>query len=92
MLAIERPAARGKNLCRRRRRTNHVAESVHRATFQVHASEKRRRHALLAFAQKSVCLIGSGDVAGKKNHARRLNLREQGREARRHLGPVKAGD
>src|ERR1700692_5042846 len=31
MLAKERPAARGKNLCRRRRRTKHVAETVHSA-------------------------------------------------------------
>ena len=92
MLAKERPAARGKNLCRRRRRTEHVAETVHRAAFKVHASEKRRRHALLAFAQKSVRLLSSGDVAGKQDHARRLNLREQGSEARRHLGPVEADD
>ncbi len=92
MLAKKRAAARGKNLCRRRRRTDHVAETVHRAAFKVHASEKRRGHALLAFAQKSMRLLSSGDVAGKQNHARRLNLREQGSEARRHLGPVEADD
>ncbi len=92
MLAKERPAARGKNLCRRRRRTDHVAEAVHGATFKVHAGEKRRANVLLAFAQKSVRLLGSSDVAGKENHARRLNLREQGREARRHRVPVEADD
>src|SRR5450759_2343048 len=52
MLAEERPAARGKNLCRRRRRTKHVAETVHGAAFEVDASEKRRGHALLALAQE----------------------------------------
>src|ERR1019366_5192527 len=73
MLAEERPAARGKNLCRRRRRTKHVAETVHGAAFEVDASEKRRGHALLAFAQKSVGLLSSGDVASEQNHARRLD-------------------
>ena len=92
MLAKKRAAARGKNLGRRRRPTDHVAETIHRAAFKIDASEKRRGNALLAFAQKSVRLRGPGDVAGKQNHARRLNLREQGSEARRHLGPVEADD
>ncbi len=92
MLAKERPAARGKNLRRRRRRAKHTAKPVHGAAFLVHASEKRRGHALLAFAQKSVRLLRPGDVAGKQNHSRRLNLRKQGSEARRHSGPIKADD
>ena len=92
MLAKERAAARGKNLCRRRRWTDHVAESVYGAAFKVYASEKRRGHALLAFAQKSMRLLSSGDVAGKQNHPRRLNLGGQGSEPRGHLGPVEADD
>ena len=92
MLAKERAAARAKNLRRRRRRTDHIAEAVHGTAFKVHAREKRRGHALLAVAQKSVRLLSSGDVAGKQNHARRLNLREQGSEARGHRGPVEADD
>src|ERR1700687_1124345 len=37
-------------------------------------------------------LLSSGDIAGKQNHACGLNLREQGSEAWRHLGPVEADD
>ncbi len=92
MLAKERAAARGKSLRRSGRRAEHVAETIHRAAFKVHASEKRRGHALLAFPQKSVRLLSSRDVAGKQNHPRRLNLREQGSEPRRHLGAVEADD
>ena len=92
MLAIEGAAARGKNLCRRRCPTDHVAETIHRAAFKIDASEKRRGNALLALTQKSVRLRGSGNVAGKQDHARRLNLRKQGNEVRRHLGPVEADD
>src|SRR5260370_32214683 len=92
MLAKERSTARSKNLCRRRRRTEHFAETIHGTAFKVHASEKRRRYALLAFVQESVRLLGSGDIAGKQNHTRRPNLREQGGEPRRHLGPVEADD
>jgi hypothetical protein len=50
----------------RRRRADHVAETVHRAAFEVDAGEKRSGHALLAFAQKSMRLLGSSDVAGKQ--------------------------
>src|SRR5208337_1755252 len=92
MLAKERPAARGKDFSRRRRRPDHIAETVYRAALKVDAGEKRRGHALLAFAQKSMRLLSPGDVAGEQNHAGRLNLREQGSEVRRHLGPVEADD
>src|SRR6266852_8828454 len=37
-------------------------------------------------------LRSSRDVTGKEDHARWLNLREQGSEAWRHLGPVEADD
>src|SRR6267378_2322101 len=90
MLAKERTVARRKNFCRRRRRTHRVAETVHGAAFEVHTSEKRRGHTFLAFAQQSMRLLSSGDIAGKQNHPRRLNLREQGSETWRHLGPVEA--
>src|SRR5208282_2391565 len=92
MLAKERAAARGKNLGRRRRPTDHVAETIHRAAFKIDATEKRRGNALLAFPQERVRLLSAGDVAGKQNHACWLDLREQGSEARRHLGPVEADD
>jgi hypothetical protein len=39
-----------------------------------------------------VRLLSSGDIAGKQNHACRLNLPEQGSEAWGHLGPVEADD
>src|SRR5208282_2185841 len=92
MLAKKRSASGGKNFCRRRRRTEHVAEAVDGAAFQVDACEKRRGYALLAFAQKSVRLIGCDDVAGEEDHARGLNFLEQGSEAWRCLGPVEADD
>src|SRR3982074_1036790 len=92
MLAKKRAAARGKNLRRRRRRTKNVAETVYGAAFKVHASEKRRRNALLALAEKGVRLLGAGDVADKQNHSRWLNLGEQGSDARRHLSSVETDD
>ncbi len=92
MLAKKRAAARGKNLRRRRRRAEHAAETIHRAAFQIHASEKRRGDALLAFAQKDMRLFRPSDVARKQNHPRRLNLRKQGSEPRRHLGSIEADD
>src|ERR1700674_2367431 len=92
MLAKERTPACSKNLCWRRRRTKHVAKTVHGAAFKVHACEERRGHALLAFAQKSIRLLSSGDVAGKEDHTCRLNLREQRSEAWGHLGAVEADD
>ncbi len=81
MLAKERcglPVA--KTSAGRRRRPEHVAEAVHLAAFQVHASEERSGNTLLAFAQQSMGLLGASDVAGEKNHPGRLDLREQGSE------------
>src|SRR5580700_2266891 len=92
VLAKESPTARSKNLCRRRGRTEHVAETVHGAAFEVDASEERRGNVLLAFAQKSARLLSSGDVASKQDHARWLNVLEKGSEAPGHLGTVEADD
>ena len=92
MLAKERPAAASKYFSRRGRRSDHIAETVYRATFEIDAGEKRRGNALLTFAQQSVRLLGSGDVAGKQDHSPRLDLREQGSKPRRHLDPVEADD
>src|SRR5260370_2867 len=57
MPAKERSTARGNNLCRRRRRPEYVAETVNGAAFKVHAGEKQRGHALLAFAEERVHLL-----------------------------------
>src|SRR5713101_4459202 len=37
-------------------------------------------------------LLGVGNVAGKQNHARRLNAAEQGSEPWRHLRTIEADD
>ena len=72
--------------------SEHVAETVHGAAFEVDAGEERRRDVFLAVAQESMRLLGAGDVAGKQDHARGLDAREQGSETRRHLGAVEADD
>src|ERR1700675_2142335 len=80
VLAKERTAARSKNLGWRRRPAKDLAKTVDRATFQIHASEKGRGNGLLTFAKKSMRLLRPGDIAGKKDYARRMNFGKQGRE------------
>jgi len=70
----------------------HVAEAVYLAAFEINAGEERRLDAFLAFAQQAVRLTGGSDVAGKQDHAGRLDFCEQGSEARGHLGRVEADD
>ena len=56
VLAKELAIAGGEDIGGERRGTDHVAEAVHLAAFEIHAGEKRRGHMLLAIAQQAcVC-------------------------------------
>lgn len=78
MLAKDCAAAGGKNFCCGWRGADGAAETVYGAAFEVDAGEERRGYLPLAFAEKSVGLLGCFDVAGKEDYSSRLNLREQG--------------
>ena len=92
MLAEKFAIAGCEYIRRRRRRAQHIAESIDAAAFKIDAGKQRGRDALLAIAQQTPGLAGILDVAGEQNHSRRLNTLQQGIEARRHLRAIEAED
>jgi hypothetical protein len=92
VLAKELAISSGKDFGSGRRGAEDIAEAVDASTFEIDAGKERRGEAVLASAQEMVSLAGMFDVAGKKNYAGGLDAREQGSEARRHLGAVEADD
>ena len=92
VLAEELAEAGGKDLRGRRSRTEHVAEAIYRSAFEVYTRKEQRCDLFLAIAQELMRLRSARDVAGKQDHSRRLDAREQGCETRIHLGAVEADD
>src|SRR5579863_10653995 len=92
VLAEEFSIAAGEYVCCCGRGAEHAAKAIHGTALKVDAGKQRRRNALLTIAQQSPGLLGTLYVPCEQNDARRLQSREQGTEAPRHLRAVEADD
>jgi len=84
--------AGGKHVRRRRRRPERVTKTIDAPAFQIDASEKRRRNALLAFPQQLPGLFRRLNVADEKDHAGWLQTAKQGSESCADLDSIESYD